>query len=185
MYRCDSCGKQYQHKKSLSAHVRAKHENKSSHKCTKCLKAFTYGHDVTRHEKICTGENVHDCPKCSKRCASAQGLRRHLMCHEKAARSHITDSKKVPYPPPVGTAPSVAESRPSQFRCRRCTEVFDNRQDLYAHGMSQHYNQQGGALQPRPWGTNVMAPWNGDDALRQVYEANAPLILEQHRQGPL
>ena len=107
------------------------------------------------------------------------------MCHEKAARSHITDSKKVPNPPPVETAPSVAESRPSQFRCRRCTEVFDNRRDLYAHGMSQHYNQQGGALQPRPWGTNVMAPWNGDDALRQVYEANAPLILEQHRQGPL
>ena len=53
------------------------------------------------------------------------------------------------------------------------------------HGIREHYNQHGGALQPRPWGPNDLAPWNGDEALRQVYEANAPIILENHRQGPL
>ena len=166
-------------------HVRAAHENKVNHTCTKCHKSFKYRHDVTRHEKICTGDTVRDCPQCSKLCASAQGLRRHLMCHEKSLKSRNSESKTVTNPPPVRTASSVAESRPSQFRCRRCTEVFDNRRDLYTHGIRKHYNQHGGALQPKPWGPNDMTPWNGDDALRQVYKANAPLILENHRQGPL
>ena len=184
-YQYDTCGKQYQHKKTLLAHVRAAHENKVNHTCTKCHKAFTYRHDVTRHEKTCTGDTVHDCPKCSKRCASAQGLRRHLMCHEKVLKSRNCESNKVPGRPTVRTAPSVAESRPSQVRCRRCTETFDNRRDLYAHGIREHYNQHGGALQPRPWEPNDTAPWDGDDALRQVYEANAPIILEHHRVSPL
>jgi len=51
--------------------------------------------------------------------------------------------------------------------------------------MQRHYEHVGGALQPQPWGRNEVAPWDGDDALREVYEANAPLILQQHHQGPI
>lgn len=70
--------------------------------------------------------------------------------------------------------------------CRRCTECFNNRIDLYLHGIRQHY-QTGGALQQRPWDDDS-APWNRNDqqdGLRQVYKANAPLILEPHRRGPI
>lgn len=104
----------------------------------------------------------------------------------KTFRSRPSDSNKVPERPPARTAPSVAGTRPSQFRCRRCIEVFKNRRDLYLHGMRNHFNNQySAALQPRPWDRDMEAPWDGDDALRQVYEAIAPLILENHRQGPL
>ncbi|MES9993656.1 MAG: C2H2-type zinc finger protein, partial [Candidatus Thiodiazotropha sp.] len=55
--------------------------------------------------------------------------------------------------------------------------------------MRVHY-QVGGALQRRPWGQNNLAPWQhedgtSDEALRDVYEANAPIILETGRQGPI
>ncbi|MEW8092224.1 MAG: hypothetical protein AB2784_21670, partial [Candidatus Thiodiazotropha endolucinida] len=63
--------------------------------------------------------------------------------------------------------------------------MFDNRHELYLHQNREHFNQHGGALQPRPWGRDDAAPWDGDDALRHVYEANAPLILENHRHAPL
>ena len=63
--------------------------------------------------------------------------------------------------------------------------MFGNRHELFLHRTREHFNQHGRALQPRPLGRDEAAPWDGDDALRQVYEANAPLILEHHRQGSL
>jgi len=53
--------------------------------------------------------------------------------------------------------------------------------------MRKHYQQGGSApLQMTPWGSGS-PPWerNGDTKLREVYEANAPLILENHREGPV
>ena len=51
--------------------------------------------------------------------------------------------------------------------------------------MREHYSQEGGALHPRPWGPAEPAPYDGDQALREVYNANAPLILENHQLGPM
>ena len=52
--------------------------------------------------------------------------------------------------------------------------------------MKAHY-QVGGALQPCPW-NDANAPWireGEDQQLQEVYDANAPLILEPHNLGPL
>ena len=52
--------------------------------------------------------------------------------------------------------------------------------------MREHY-QSGGALQARPW-NNINAPWfrqGQDEGLREVYEANAALILEPHNHAPM
>ena len=49
--------------------------------------------------------------------------------------------------------------------------------------MREHYQTGGGTLQSRPW-TNGESPWERDDdvRLKQVYEANEPLILENHEE---
>ena len=69
------------------------------------------------------------------------------------------------------------------FLCRRCTARFSNRRDLYLHGMQDHYQRGSGALQSRPW-ANGQAPWEVEDnpSLKTVYDANAPIILENHQQ---
>lgn len=49
-----------------------------------------------------------------------------------------------------------------------------------------HVNQFGGTddhiLQAEPWSDANPAPWlDGNDDLRDVYEVNRPLILQNHR----
>lgn len=70
------------------------------------------------------------------------------------------------------------------IRCRRCTQSFSNRRELYLHGMQEH-NQTGSVvLQSRPWNRGE-APWelDLDERLKTVYEANAPIILENNQES--
>ncbi|MCK5921339.1 MAG: hypothetical protein KAG66_10385 [Methylococcales bacterium] len=50
--------------------------------------------------------------------------------------------------------------------------------------MQEYYQSGGGALQARPW-EDDQDPWEveGDDRLKNVYEANAPIILENHQES--
>jgi len=74
------------------------------------------------------------------------------------------------------------------LNCRRCHEKFENKRDLYLHGMRTHYQiGQGVQLQPSPYGQGSY-PWeiadgNVDQSLKEVYEENIPLILENHREA--
>lgn len=65
------------------------------------------------------------------------------------------------------------------YRCRRCSQSFPNRRELYLHGMQKHFQTGGRALQERPWGIG-QAPWEteGDPNLQRTYEANQGLILD-------
>jgi hypothetical protein len=50
--------------------------------------------------------------------------------------------------------------------------------------MQEHYQSGGGALQAIPW-EDDQAPWEveRDDRLKNVYEANATIILENHQES--
>jgi hypothetical protein len=50
--------------------------------------------------------------------------------------------------------------------------------------MQEHYQTGGGALQAIPW-QDCQAPWEveGNDRLKNVYEANAPIILENRQES--
>ncbi|KAJ8311825.1 hypothetical protein KUTeg_010638 [Tegillarca granosa] len=74
------------------------------------------------------------------------------------------------------------------YHCRKCPFTCNNKRDLYLHRMREHY-QHGGALHTVPWGDNP-APWEREDdtideRLQEVYQANEPLILQNHDIGPV
>lgn len=48
--------------------------------------------------------------------------------------------------------------------------------------MREHVQRGGGFLQPSPY-VPGQEPWIEDDSLREVYDMNAPLILQRHREG--
>jgi hypothetical protein len=64
--------------------------------------------------------------------------------------------------------PSIIQDE-NKYRCRRCTQRFPDRRQLYLHGMQEHYQSGGGALQARSW-ENDQAPCEveGDDRLKNV-----------------
>ncbi len=192
-YRCEQCNKAYMAKSCLVRHKTFEHGRKA-HSCFKCEKRFKRSDHKTRHEKTCGGRD-HVCPKCVKRCSTAYGLRRHLQWHEKAPVKRNGNKKKRKVVSGTGVDIVQQEKRtsdkaqgPSTYRCRKCTDTFENRHDLYIHGMRRHY-QVGGGLQRRPWGDDE-DPWMNEDGtvdegLKNIYDANSPLILEPHREGPV
>lgn len=183
-FRCEDCGKTYQAKSSLTRHKKSDHSDNNRLSCTKCNRRFKRFDHMTRHEKTCDGRH-HGCPKCGKRCSTAYGLRRHLQWHEKAPVKkkgvyNVTKKKRK-----IDTTSPMPD--PSRYRCRKCPSTFENRHDLYIHGMSQHFSS-GGGLQTRPWGADDTPLVNGhgtvDPDLKEIY-VNSPLILEPHREGPV
>ena len=90
-------------------------------------------------------------------------------------------TEKSPQPGPSSCPDIVPEVK--SFRCQRCLQSFSDRRGLYLHGMREHYQTGGGILQSRPW-TNGESLWERDDdvRLKQVYEANESLILENHEE---
>ncbi len=91
-------------------------------------------------------------------------------------------TEKSPQPGPSSRPDVLPEVK--SFKCRRCTQCFTNRRELYLHGMQHHFQTGGRALQERPWEID-QAPWETeeDPRLKQVYEANEPLILDNHQES--
>ncbi|CAC5405798.1 unnamed protein product [Mytilus coruscus] len=128
---------------------------------------------------------------CSKRCVTANGLRKHQQYSHSPNSQSLKRPTQVSIEQPAIKKPCTNPSKPpvQRVNCRRCNESFNNKLDLYLYGMQRHYQiGQGTQLQASPYGQGPY-PWEiGDEndlALKEVYEANAPLILENHREGPI
>ena len=118
----------------------------------------------TRHEKYhCSNEKQRNSDDTSKQ-EQAQALKRKS---ETAATALCTQPK---------------QSR-SEVRCRQCHQTFPDRHAHYIHRMKKHFQTGSGTtLQQPPWG-NQPSPFEDNQSLREVYEANRPLILANHQEG--
>ncbi|KAJ8321446.1 hypothetical protein KUTeg_001004 [Tegillarca granosa] len=137
-------------------------------------KPNTPTYDRSRHEKNCKDQDH------VRRVGNdAGGLRCHEETHQGSSKlSKNTPAKKTSKRKTSVTAtpkPKKQRTLPKQFRCRRCMEVFDNRYDLWSHGMHQR-SQVGSALQPVPWGKNP-AHWEREDGTEDTN-------LRSSTQGP-
>ena len=116
-------------------------------------------------------DNIHrDGTFSCSSCSNTFSVKRHFQVHQ----DHCTSRPTSPQPGPI-----------RQFRCRRCTQSFDDRRQLYLHGMRHHFQTgEGVGLQNPPWEENS-APWSEthDSKLKDTYESNAAIILEKDREG--
>ena len=194
-FQCSQCNNSYDRAVRLLEHIKVKHQG-IRYPCTKCYKTFSTCYQKRKHEHSCSGIpsvlQTYECPVCSKRCITSHGLRQHQQIH------HVPSTRPPKRPMTTSREASVSKRpRPNPvnsilkgFCCRRCNEKFENKRDLYLHRMRQHYQTgEGVQLQPSPYGQGPY-PWEieggeTDLALKEVYEANIPLILENHREGPV
>ncbi len=146
------------------------------HKCTKCSKTYARNCDRVKHETTCAPvRSTYTCAHCPTAFKSVDELRAHGEQHHRKREAAETADE-----------PSSKRPKSNYVQCRRCTARFQNRRDLHAHNMAEHFQGGAGNLQPEPWGANS-PPWekeNGtvDNGLKKCYQTNRALILEPHNQ---
>ncbi|XP_065305085.1 histone-lysine N-methyltransferase PRDM9-like isoform X2 [Dermacentor albipictus] len=85
VFSCDECGDQFTVKQLLENHQRRKHmrKPKGKHQCAHCPYSSNKRYDVTRHERIHTGERPFVCDICHRGFNERSKLDRHLLVHTK------------------------------------------------------------------------------------------------------
>ncbi|CAG2213159.1 unnamed protein product [Mytilus edulis] len=170
-FSCNKCDKEFNRKDKFVEHCR-----KCVITCKYCDANFKLQKDVNEHVNLIHTDKKFVCTKCEKKFAAKTNMQKH--------QQKCTQSTSLVIRSPQPGPSSRPDMDERTFRCRRCTARFDNRRQLYLHGMQHHYQTGAGGLQSRPW-THDEAPWEveEDGALKTVYEANAPLILENHSES--
>ena len=182
VHECQQCHKTFKGKCYLDMHTQAQHMG-IKHPCEKCGKYFKYSWNCKKHSQTCGKQKkTYNCSQCPKVLSSLSGLNNHEKSHKKVSSEQTSTRKRK-----NETTSTVNPTKPKQRRvgvlCTQCHQTFSNRHEHYLHRMRQHFQTGSGAtLQQPPWG-NKSPPFEDNQSLSEVYEANRPLILSNHQEG--
>ncbi len=196
---CSECQQTFSSVFNLNRHKLERHAL-VNFPCSKCRRNFARNSYRIEHESKCTGAPIYLCDICREKLGSLGALTFHRkLAHRKRSaansgpapkrtRQEPRDGHSVNPDPPAKFPRREPRPGPSSYKCGNCPETFENRRELYVHNMTRHF-QTGGGIQREPWAEGG-EPWVGDDGrvdekLRDCYRTNAPLILQNHRPGPV
>ena len=181
LYSCQQCSKSFKGKWYLDVHIKAQHMD-VTHPCKVCGKTFKYAWNCSKHSKTCgTEKETYSCTQCSKELATRGALNSHEKSHEKQ-REETTNRKRKCETRTTAIGSNVKQ-RKTEVHCTQCHQTFPNRHEHYLHRMRQHFQTGSGTtLQQPPW-DNEPVPFENNAQLREVYDANRPLILANHQES--
>lgn len=82
LFRCDTCGREYDLKYHLLIHIRSVHLHERNQECPVCHSRFFSKYCLSRHMVIHTGEKNFKCDVCGKAYARRKNLKEHSRSHE-------------------------------------------------------------------------------------------------------
>lgn len=82
LYKCETCGREYDMKYHLQVHIRSVHLQEKNHECPVCRARFFAKDCMHRHMIVHTGEKNFKCPTCGKAYARLKNLKEHTRTHE-------------------------------------------------------------------------------------------------------
>ncbi|XP_068595087.1 zinc finger protein 300-like [Brachionichthys hirsutus] len=131
-FSCSVCGKKYNWKKSLNAHMRLHSEGKGF-SCPFCRKTFPFKGHVVTHMRVHTGEKPFSCSLCGRRFTQKGSLRGHMRIHtgEKPSGCSVCGKK-------FGKRGNLREhmkihTREKAFSCSVCGKNFGVSSNLRQH----------------------------------------------------
>ena len=191
-YKCKHCEKSFDHKQSLSQHMKEDHENLKDHKCVHCGKLFTADRNMKRHiETVHEGQKNFQCEQCLQSFGLKQVLNRHNIENKhnnsgkdwnkykfKQNKIKILETKDV-FGKTDDNAVIKIESPWNinsiyefyYYNCPTCTYKHNSKQDFVDHILNSHpestdylRNISDGSL------SDILIPWNLNELVYENFE---------------
>ena len=139
-HKCDTCGKMFGLRGSLTRHIRVVHDKIARLSCPYCKYRTDRQHNLTTHMAIHTGDKNYKCTHCYYTATEKKNLTTHIYHH------HTNKTYKCQYKQCGVRKPSVEElhehirsNHPvQQHRCDQCPMSFKT-----AHLLTQHKRTHG------------------------------------------
>lgn len=140
-YKCSVCDKTFSRQTHVKRH-QLTHSSIKPYKCSKCDKAFVRNDHLLKHETTHSEARPFSCDLCSKTFARDENLKLHKQRHQ------VPTNKRRQYSCNLcGNSFTTARylevhianhNEKKELKCKFCSEVFDNRNDLIKHGQTHN-----------------------------------------------
>nr|XP_040044137.1 zinc finger protein OZF-like [Gasterosteus aculeatus aculeatus] len=131
-YVCNTCGKRFPHESIFKAHKRV-HSDEKPFSCEPCGKEFKYNSDLKAHMSVHTGERPYSCLTCGKTFSRPSNLKSHIRIHSgEKPFSCITCGKAFAQPSNLRSH-IIIHSGEKPYSCITCGKTFSQKSLLKSH----------------------------------------------------
>ena len=136
-------------------------------------KRFRYESDCNKHSSTC--DYKQKTPQLNQPKGSKHGKRKSETVMPSNSKKHRQSETVLP-------SNSKKHRKSAHILCRKCEYLLPDSHAHYIHRMKVHFQTGSGATLQRPPWRNTTPPFEGNELLQEVYDANRSLILSNHQE---